>query len=130
MACERCWRCKKNTNDVKLRACDDRLCEACYLENEKALQALRTGNNRGSGSGADKHIDHTKTCKKSSSSASKDVKPDTVPVISGSPNRFCQACKDSITCEEFVACDICKICLLYTSPSPRDRTRSRMPSSA
>ena len=25
---------------------------------------------------------------------------------------------------------ISKICLLYTSPSPRDRTRSRMPSSA
>ena len=25
---------------------------------------------------------------------------------------------------------ICYICLLYTSPSPRDRTRSRMPSSA
>ena len=24
----------------------------------------------------------------------------------------------------------CHICLLYTSPSPRDRTRSRMPSSA
>ena len=24
----------------------------------------------------------------------------------------------------------CKSCLLYTSPSPRDRTRSRMPSSA
>ena len=24
----------------------------------------------------------------------------------------------------------CSICLLYTSPSPRDRTRSRMPSSA
>ena len=24
----------------------------------------------------------------------------------------------------------CIICLLYTSPSPRDRTRSRMPSSA
>ena len=24
----------------------------------------------------------------------------------------------------------CTICLLYTSPSPRDRTRSRMPSSA
>ena len=24
----------------------------------------------------------------------------------------------------------CKNCLLYTSPSPRDRTRSRMPSSA
>ena len=26
--------------------------------------------------------------------------------------------------------DISQICLLYTSPSPRDRTRSRMPSSA
>ena len=24
----------------------------------------------------------------------------------------------------------CEACLLYTSPSPRDRTRSRMPSSA
>ena len=24
----------------------------------------------------------------------------------------------------------CSTCLLYTSPSPRDRTRSRMPSSA
>ena len=33
-----------------------------------------------------------------------------------------------------VICDIggqdIKVCLLYTSPSPRDRTRSRMPSSA
>ena len=27
-------------------------------------------------------------------------------------------------------CEPCKDCLLYTSPSPRDRTRSRMPSSA
>ena len=26
--------------------------------------------------------------------------------------------------------DLDKACLLYTSPSPRDRTRSRMPSSA
>ena len=26
--------------------------------------------------------------------------------------------------------DLSSICLLYTSPSPRDRTRSRMPSSA
>ena len=26
--------------------------------------------------------------------------------------------------------DVSGICLLYTSPSPRDRTRSRMPSSA
>src|SRR5664280_1530532 len=28
------------------------------------------------------------------------------------------------------SCYQCIICLLYTSPSPRDRTRSRMPSSA
>ena len=28
------------------------------------------------------------------------------------------------------AIPMCGICLLYTSPSPRDRTRSRMPSSA
>ena len=26
--------------------------------------------------------------------------------------------------------EVSKVCLLYTSPSPRDRTRSRMPSSA
>ena len=29
-----------------------------------------------------------------------------------------------------LAFDLTKDCLLYTSPSPRDRTRSRMPSSA
>ena len=29
-----------------------------------------------------------------------------------------------------MAAGIINICLLYTSPSPRDRTRSRMPSSA
>ena len=28
------------------------------------------------------------------------------------------------------AMEACLVCLLYTSPSPRDRTRSRMPSSA
>ena len=27
-------------------------------------------------------------------------------------------------------CDECKDCLLYTSPSPRDKRQSRMPSSA
>ena len=32
--------------------------------------------------------------------------------------------------EEHRACPVGKACLLYTSPSPRDRTRSRMPSSA
>ena len=30
----------------------------------------------------------------------------------------------------FVMPDADSVCLLYTSPSPRDRTRSRMPSSA
>ena len=36
------------------------------------------------------------------------------------------------TCTEITDCDTTTIytCLLYTSPSPRDRTRSRMPSSA
>ena len=29
-----------------------------------------------------------------------------------------------------IAVNVAKDCLLYTSPSPRDRTRSRMPSSA
>ena len=29
-----------------------------------------------------------------------------------------------------VAIQLLEVCLLYTSPSPRDRTRSRMPSSA
>ena len=32
--------------------------------------------------------------------------------------------------ENFSDLDFIYICLLYTSPSPRDRTRSRMPSSA
>ena len=32
--------------------------------------------------------------------------------------------------ESFASTRIFKVCLLYTSPSPRDRTRSRMPSSA
>ena len=31
---------------------------------------------------------------------------------------------------EQLVLQLCSICLLYTSPSPRDRTRSRMPSSA
>ena len=29
-----------------------------------------------------------------------------------------------------LVCDTCNDCLLYTSPSPRDRQKSRMPSSA
>ena len=34
------------------------------------------------------------------------------------------------TAHGFVTADVINVCLLYTSPSPRDRTRSRMPSSA
>ena len=37
--------------------------------------------------------------------------------------------KDAIALEESDSPYV-NICLLYTSPSPRDRTRSRMPSSA
>ena len=33
-------------------------------------------------------------------------------------------------CEELIEAGHLDLCLLYTSPSPRDRTRSRMPSSA
>ena len=36
---------------------------------------------------------------------------------------------DLLSSTDVDAVDICT-CLLYTSPSPRDRTRSRMPSSA
>ena len=37
---------------------------------------------------------------------------------------------DGTLCEEGNNCVLGGSCLLYTSPSPRDRTRSRMPSSA
>ena len=39
-------------------------------------------------------------------------------------------CNDSSFSHLSAALDVPTICLLYTSPSPRDRTRSRMPSSA
>ena len=35
-----------------------------------------------------------------------------------------------VVMEQVEICRECGVCLLYTSPSPRDRTRSRMPSSA
>ena len=40
------------------------------------------------------------------------------------PQKFCDDMGQYFTLKEG------KVCLLYTSPSPRDRTRSRMPSSA
>ena len=45
-----------------------------------------------------------------------------VATVSGSLDRLVK--KEKMTAEQKAAC------LLYTSPSPRDRTRSRMPSSA
>ena len=38
--------------------------------------------------------------------------------------------KDGLSETHSLMADCPSICLLYTSPSPRDRTRSRMPSSA
>ena len=43
----------------------------------------------------------------------------------------CQTVQAQVrTYDEMIAAGELKVCLLYTSPSPRDRTRSRMPSSA
>ena len=47
MGKEKCWKCKKIKNNVRLRACDDRLCEECYEANETALRKLRSGDNNG-----------------------------------------------------------------------------------
>ena len=41
-----------------------------------------------------------------------------------------QAATASCLCDMYLLYDVVYSCLLYTSPSPRDRTRSRMPSSA
>ena len=42
----------------------------------------------------------------------------------------CDTGDGSPSCVSADSCGECVFCLLYTSPSPRDRTRSRMPSSA
>ena len=38
--------------------------------------------------------------------------------------------KSLLIAEDAAGSAVIKVCLLYTSPSPRDRTTSRMPSSA
>ena len=46
---------------------------------------------------------------------------------------YLQGCNPKVmasTIFMYFACLANAVCLLYTSPSPRDRTRSRMPSSA
>ena len=45
------------------------------------------------------------------------------------PTSLCQTQLLLLSCVTACICHACT-CLLYTSPSPRDRTRSRMPSSA
>ena len=42
----------------------------------------------------------------------------------------CEDCWSREIVSGILICEECGSCLLYTSPSPRDRTRSRMPSSA
>ena len=43
----------------------------------------------------------------------------------------CRELQHALYRDDFESIDAWKnVCLLYTSPSPRDRTRSRMPSSA
>ena len=63
-----------------------------------------------------------------------------IPLGLGKPNRLLNAIYDVVrrdpsrSLKLFTALSLArpqpKPCLLYTSPSPRDRTRSRMPSSA
>ena len=43
MAKEKCWKCKKLKNGVKLRSCDDRLCKECNDANESLLRKQRGG---------------------------------------------------------------------------------------
>mgnify|MGYP003381629349 CR=1 FL=1 len=45
-------------------------------------------------------------------------------------NGFGEAKDESGVIGGFDGVEVASVCLLYTSPSPRDRTRSRMPSSA
>ena len=54
---------------------------------------------------------------------------DGLPVTERTPVPFASKAKDEFLGEDVGVMHACG-CLLYTSPSPRDRTRSRMPSSA
>ena len=51
-------------------------------------------------------------------------------VMTGGAQQFITPLSLSALTGERVFTDLFSLCLLYTSPSPRDRTRSRMPSSA
>ena len=57
--------------------------------------------------------------------------PESITQINGITNEMVEGHKiEAEEVEEIVKECVFIICLLYTSPSPRDRTRSRMPSSA
>ena len=51
-------------------------------------------------------------------------------IAAASEERFTRVKMDNSWPENAINYCLSKACLLYTSPSPRDRTRSRMPSSA
>ena len=52
-------------------------------------------------------------------------------IVTGSDDQIFEPSKSRLNKEGILPKNIgWSICLLYTSPSPRDRTRSRMPSSA
>ena len=58
-----------------------------------------------------------------------DRKPELIPKFKGlrpDIERFVDIVQEDFSYQA----DLSNVCLLYTSPSPRDRTRSRMPSSA
>ena len=68
----------------------------------------------------------------SRSSAASDVYKRQVRVLLGRRERDDQRVHQALGLAGVVGREIADVdvCLLYTSPSPRDRTRSRMPSSA
>ena len=59
------------------------------------------------------------------------VDSDLVIITSGSPRKPGMTREDLLQTNANIVGSVTEnVCLLYTSPSPRDRTRSRMPSSA
>ena len=72
-------------------------------------------------------FDHLR-CFKARDSVNADALSD-IQALQNPPFDFPSSCEISVRSKE-VCVPVAKTCLLYTSPSPRDRTRSRMPSSA